>query len=326
MKSKVKFIAFSDIQVHDWKPFSINHSRLEHNCKILSVVRDLCLKYACPALFCGDFVDDPKQVENYTLQRIIEVMNSFKRHKITVYAIDGNHDQCQQNSLTNRSPNYIKTLSDIYSNIIHLNNSTFSTGSYYISGIPYLTGNVGFIETAKRLVKDLKHKGSMKHILLTHADLPGAKEPNGREISHQNIPEEYYKAFKPFDLVLNGHIHKPQQLYSNVYTLGATHQQRQSDAGCSMGLWLIRADLTMEFVPLDMPQFKYIEEGEEKPNDTDFFIELPKNIKEEVEQQGIKFLPTHSSIKLATKYMKASGINSKKKTDLLLKYLQHARA
>lgn len=321
MKSKVIYIAFSDIQIEDWKRFSEpDHARLEHNGIILSKVRDLCIKHNCPALFSGDFFDDPKSIKNYTLQRTIEWLNSFKKYKIKIYAIDGNHDQSDRNSLSHRSPNYLRTLSDIYPNIIHLDNMTLMDRDTYISGVPYMTDNKDLLEAIEaRVIK----KRTNNHILLIHTDLPGAKEPSGIEIEHQNMPRDIYKLLNNFDLVLNGHIHKPQKVFNSVYTLGATHHQRTSDSGCTMGLWLVRADLTMEFIPLGLPEFKYIKEGKEIPKDSNFYIPIAKEEIIKVDEAKT-FLPTHSPNKLVKRYMDAKGIKSKDKEDLLLKYLTDA--
>lgn len=321
MKKKVIFVAFSDIQIEDWKRFSIKpHDRLEHNGIVMSKVRDLCQKYNVPALFCGDFFDDPKSLKNYTLQRSFEWLDSFRRLKIKIYAIDGNHDQCERNSLTNRSPNYIRTLSTAFPNVIDLGNHTLMHEGIYLSGVPYMTDNKDLLEAIKARVIDTK--GS-KHILLIHTDLPGAKEANGMEVAHQNMPTDIYHQLNKFDLTLNGHIHNPQQTFSRVWTLGATHHQRTSDSGADMGIWLIKSDLSMEFIKLNLPQFKYYEEGEEKPNDDNFYVEIPKDIPLEQDESPV-FLASHSPNKLVSQYLKQVGIKSKSKKKLLLKYLTHA--
>lgn len=320
--SKVLAVAFSDIQIEDWKRFSENHSRLEDNGTILTKVKDLCLKYDCPALFGGDFFDNPKAINNYVLQRTFEWLNAFKRHKIKIYAIDGNHDQCDKNSVSHRSPNYINTLAEVYSNIIPVSNTTMVHKNVFISGIPYLSGNKDFIAEVKKAADRVKVNGS-KHILLTHTDYPGLKEPNGKEFAHENIPMDIYKYLEPFDLVLNGHIHKPQVMYKKIVTMGATHQQRASDSGCEMGIWLIKEDMSYEFIPLDLPEFKYIKQGKPIPEDKNFYIEVPNEIEVDNEEVN-KFLPTQKPKKLVNNYMKQLGIKSKKKTNLLLKYLNHA--
>lgn len=324
--SKVLYVAFSDIQIEDWKRFSDNHSRLEHNGAILNKVRDLCIKYDCPALFCGDFFDDPKAIKNYVLQRTLEWLNAFKRKNIYIYAIDGNHDQSERNSITHRSPNYIRTLSEVYSNIIPIGGTTIVNKGIYVSGIPFLTDNKDFVEAVNQAAARVKKGPTTKHILLTHADLPGLKEPNGREFAHQNIPTTIYKIFEPFDLVLNGHIHRPQILYRKIVTLGATHQQRASDAGCEMGLSLVKLEkgqLVTEFIPLGLPEFKYIKQGKEAPKDGNFYIEIPKKIKMP-EGTGETYSSAHKPTRLVKNYMKELGIKSKRKSDLLIKYLTNA--
>jgi DNA repair exonuclease SbcCD nuclease subunit len=293
---------------------------LDDNGRILHIIADLCAKNECPALFCGDLFDDPKSLTNHLLKRTFEWLNYFKRKRVSIYAIHGNHDQSERNSLENKSPNYISAFSEAYSNLIDVSFTTVCHKNVYVSGIPYLTDNKDFVESVKQAGARVK---TGKHILLTHADLPGAKEPNGRELSHQNLPTDIYKLFDKFSLVLNGHIHKPQQIYSKVITLGATHHQRASDSGCDMGYWLIYENLSTEFVPLEMPQFKYIKEGDEPTDKKHFYIEVPKEV--ESKTTGITLSSSTSPKKIVKSYMKATGIKSKKKKTLLLKYLTNAR-
>lgn len=323
-KGKVIFVAFSDIQIEDWKRFSDNHGRLEDNGRILMKVRDLCLKYNCDALFCGDLFDDPKSIKNYTLQRAVDWLNSFKKYRIKIFAVDGNHDQSEKNSAKHRSPNYIKTFSSIYSNIIDLGFNTMVHKGIYLHGIPYLTDNRDFIKSVQDIKSRVKLGQGSKHILMIHTDVPGANEPNGREVSHQNIPTDIYKLVEGFDLVLSGHIHKPQKLYGNIYMLGATHQQRVSDAGCEMGAWLVYDSMTLEFVPLGMPEFIYIKEGKKIPEDGNFYIEVPKEVELE-EGNTLTFKSTYSPDKLVKNYFEQKGIKSKSKRELLTKYLTDAR-
>lgn len=321
--AKVVFVAFSDIQIEDWKRFSENHSRLEDNGRILMKVRDLCMQYSCPALFCGDLLDDPKAIKNYTFQRTFDWLNAMKKAKVDIYAIPGNHDQSEKNSLNHESPNYVKTLSNVYSNIIDVSFTTVVSRGIYIHGIPYLSDNRDFVKAVKTLIAKTKFGKGSKHILLIHTDVPGAKEPNGREVSHENIPRDIYNLMEPFSLVLSGHIHKGQQIYENIYMLGATHQQRASDRGCEMGVWLVYDNMKLKFIPLGMPEFKYIKEGKDIPQDGNFYIEVPEETSTDVTK--VEFNSGHDPAKLGRNYLKQKGIKSKSKRELLIKYLNYGR-
>ena len=129
---------------------------------------------------------------------------------------------------------------------------------YY--GIPYLKYEDDFMVALDKAVKTIE-KSKENHpdaitILLVHQNLPGAKEPDGFEVE-SDLPKNLYKKFKKFTWVLSGHIHKPQQIFSNTYMLGATHQQDLGDMGCKMGYWYIYSNSAPEFIPSKLPEFKY---------------------------------------------------------------------
>lgn len=318
MKKKVAFIAFSDIQIEDWKQHSHNHSRLYDNGKILETIRNQCKRYKVPALFCGDLFDNPHFLSNLVLNTAFSWLSLYHKEEVNILGIPGNHDQCDQNSNTHCSPNYFSLLSKTYPWIKDVSFAPERMGNYIITGIPFLTNNKGFEDLVRREYRKVQSAPQRK-ILLIHTDLPGAVDTNGREIESHGMKWNLKKIFKGWDLVLSGHIHKPQKIRSNILMVGATHQQRVSDSGTDMGYWLIYEDLTFKFIKLDMPQFKYLAYGVEKPNDHHFYIEEQKNPVKELEDK-YNFNTTIPE-KLSKSYCKAKGIKSKKKRTLLTKYL-----
>jgi DNA repair exonuclease SbcCD nuclease subunit len=317
MKEEVAFIAFSDIQVEDWKRHSKDHRRLHLNGVVVSRIVALCKKYDCPALFCGDLFDNPKALDNYTLNHVFKWFNHFRNNGIHLIAISGNHDQSESNFLGKESPNYIKMMADVYSNVTNLDFKTITHQGFDISGIPFITGNVDYAkameETRSRLVK------GKKHILLIHTDLWGAKDTLGRVVdSVQNIPAQLDKFFEGFDLVLCGHIHKPQLIRRNILMLGATHQQRVSDAGTDMKIWKLTKSLKAIPVLTRQPVFTY------KGNpDYDFILPPPIKEAEEADPVKVSFKSTNPLV-LAKNFLKANKIKSKPKLNILLKYLKDA--
>lgn len=317
---KPAFIAFSDIHIEDWKRYSIDHSRLNHNHKIIRRIVNLSIKYGkIPVLFCGDLFDNPKYLTNLVMNKAFLWLREFYAHGIEVFCIAGNHDQSEKNVLGHESPNYISLVSLVYPSFQNINYKQIHYGGKYtLHGIPYQTNNQGFDEAIGYAVdfmdsKSIGAKG--KHILMIHRDIPGARDSNGRVVGVDSEFLKLNKYFKKFDLVLCGHIHKPQKLRSNVLMLGATHQQRISDAGTKMGCWKIYPDMTWKFVPLNMPEFTFDEENKEG----NFFIEKPIEIKDLPE--SVKVFNTNDPVKLAKAYMKAKGLKSRSKRKLLIEYL-----
>ncbi len=320
MKKKVIFIAFSDIQIEDWKQYSKDHSRLYDNEKILKKIYEKAEKYKCPVLFGGDLFDNPYGLSNRVLN---EMAKWFKKFKRPIYAISGNHDQQEKNTLTNKSPTYMDFMSIAFDNFVNLDNGyhLFAKNETIVAGIPYYASSKDLIEAIKTMNKKLKRRPERK-ILLLHTHLPGAKEPSGLQLE-SDLPSTIYRHLKGYDLVLSGHIHKPQKIFKNTLNMGATHNQRTSDEGCKMGFWLIYDDLTYKFIDAKAPMFKYIEEDEEPEDDYNFYIKVSKEEEyEETEEVSVNFKPNSKPETLAKEYLKAKNIKSKAKLKTLKKYLK----
>jgi DNA repair exonuclease SbcCD nuclease subunit len=313
-------IAFSDIQFHDWKSYCNKpHQRLDAHEEILKDISTRACKERLPVLFCGDWIDHPQSISNYLFSTLL---NWYKKYFDTVnfYAISGNHDMSEKNTFKRRSPTYLQGF-QVFKNFYCMDFYSVDTPRFRVHGIPYLNGNDGFKKALKQRRKKLAT--DKPNILLIHTDLPNAQEPDGRVVdSSEGIPKQMSKFFHGFDLVLSGHIHKPQQLGKNIWMLGATNQQRTSDKGTDMGFWYVLEDMSMEFVPVNyMPKFIEVEEGN-KPDDDDYnlFIEIPKKT-EQKEGKKLKFTNKTSKDKLVKKYMKVKEIKDKKKEKALIKAL-----
>jgi hypothetical protein len=83
--------------------------------------------------------------------------------------------------------------------------------------------------------------------------------------------------------------------------------------------------MTLEFVPLGMPEFKYIKEGKQIPDDGNFYIEVPKEVELD-EAKNLTFKSNQTPDQLVKNYFEQKGIKSKSKRELLTKYLTDARS
>lgn len=187
---------------------------------------------------------------------------------------------------------------------------------YMVYGVPYIDHNIGL----SKYLKTLRLKDGFKNILLLHTDYPGAKDTDGRVVdSAENIN---LNMLNRFDLVLCGHIHKPQRLSKKVYMLGAPIQQRRTDKDCKMGYWLVMDDLSMKFVELKgFPKFIDVESEDEVNDDGNYYTVIPKKSSEKVNTNH-KITKTLSKKKLAKRYLKEKGIKDRGKEDLLIKILK----
>ena len=326
MSKKVVAIAFSDIQIEDWPSYGMEKSRLEWHEKIFRTISSACERYRVPALFAGDLFDNPKALKNVVLHYFtLWYKEYFEDKGIPFYGISGNHDQCYPNRLKSISPNYLMTFADLYETFhcLDFKYIDHDQTKIRIHGIPYLTGEDGFKELFSAALSD-KHP-TYKNILLIHRDLWGAKEPNGylRDEIKDELPENLMEWFGRFELVLSGHIHKPQVLTSNTYMLGATHQQRKSDKGNKMGYWVVYregAELKVHFKRIDMPTFKYSDEP--LPYD----MAIPHPPKEVVDKAQEHNYEEFNPLKLALAYSKDQGLElGDPRTKLLRKYLSQSK-
>lgn len=327
MKKKVIAISCSDSHSANWKQFNDEGQRLKVYKKAWEEVIKLSLDYGVPILFSGDLNDHPKYMDNVVMDVQSKIMVTLRVAKRKIIGINGNHDFCTKSSYKNMALGYLHHLDRMGAPVQCIDYKFIDVGigtlnkpeSIRVHGIPYINGNIDFKEALENAKSHIK-KG-VNNILLIHTDLPGAVEPDGKEIgSCENISK--YNVFKDFDLVLSGHIHKHQKLHKNVYMVGSMMQQRRSDAGTQMGYCLIYDDMSVEHVPLKLPEFKYYDFGTEKPKTDDFWIEKPAPIlKINPDDLEATFDSRSDRKDLAKNYLKAKGIKSKKKLNLLTKYL-----
>lgn len=327
MQKEVIAIAFSDLHLNEWKQHSVKHSRLRNGIDVVRVLSKKAKKLNVPLLFSGDLIHNPLSVSNRVFSAFEKAYNEYLvGNKVNLFAIDGNHDQNEKNTYSNRTSGYIKSFS-INKPYIQCLNFDFKIHNKVVyAGIPYLTHNEGFAKAEADLIKAIKKHNTRDYpkVLLIHTDLPGAKTPDGLELEEYfEIGKRIDKEFKFWNLVLSGHIHLPQVLAKKVVMLGSPQHQTASDAGIDMGYWEIYSDMTYKLIPLNQyPKFMYYDEGDTPPDLINFWIERPKRL---VEEEIIDaFNPTMSKKKLAKRYCKATGQAKKSKINYLTKILNAA--
>lgn len=322
MSKKLIAIAFADIHIFKWRLFNdAKLTRLQYGLNCLGHILKEGNRLNVPILFGGDLVHDPKEIENKTLSGLVSVLNAYTPLK-GLYAISGNHDLSEKNGKDSLSPSFIQTLSNcIYNfNCIDFNvmepNKRFS-----VHGIPYMNNDSELRDAIKYAKEEAKDVTDCPFkILMLHTDAPGAKDPNGFEVGDcEAIDNDMDKYFEPFDLVLFGHIHKPQKLSNKCYMLGSPLHQVSNDKG-KMGYWRIYSNSKPELVPLDFPRFIKLGEGETAPDDKNYYIPYEEvGSIEEVERGDFNI--SLSRTKLAKRYVKKKGIDDPAKRKALIKAL-----
>ena len=305
--SKVIAVAFSDLHLNLWAKFNKDYKRTQDSFRVLFKIISECEKYDVPALFCGDFFHKPENLDQELALMVKDFLDKvYKKHpKFKMFCIEGNHDIKLINNLIvdTKSKVTARGWLSFFENdhpITILSPNTppaFLDMDYMVYGVPYIDHNIGL----SKYLKTLRLKEGFKNILLLHTDYPGAKDTDGRVVdSAENIN---LNMLNRFDLVLCGHIHKPQRLSKKVY-------------------WLVMDDLSMKFVELKgFPKFIDVESEDEVNDDGNYYTVIPKKSSEKVNTNH-KITKTLSKKKLAKRYLKEKGIKDRGKEDLLIKILK----
>ena len=314
MKKKIIAIAFSDLHLNMYAKFNSDNRRTLNGFDVLFRIADLCSKYSCPAIFCGDLFHKPENLDADLFDLVQEKFHKLNliNHKTAfrVYAISGNHDLNKVNVLGDPKPSWVSRFSNEYDWLINADYGTFSIGKYKVHGVPYIDHNNGLNKYLKEIDSD---------VLLLHTDYPGAKDTDGRPVD--SVENLNINLLKPFKLVLCGHIHKPQRLGKKVYMVGAPQQQRRTDRNCKMGYMEIYDDLSVKFRYWDdYPKFIDVYDESEIKDDGNYYTVIPKPTSKNIES-GHKITKQLTKKQLARRYMKQKGDKNKTRLKLLTKVL-----
>lgn len=319
MKSKkVIGIVFSDLHLGEYTKFNQDNQRTLNHFRVLFLIKDICLKYKCPAFFCGDLMHKPEYITSSLDQLIIENFSKLSRiEDFNIYGISGNHDMCDYNSVNKQSPSHWGNLCDRYPFLHNLDFTYHDFGEFRVYGIPYLDHNVGLDDLVKKVVVDRVGKNT---ILLLHTDYPGARDTDNIEVG--TVENLNINLLAKLKLTLIGHIHKPQRLGKKVYMVGAPLQQRRTDRYCELGYWKIFNDFSTKFVPFtEFPKFIDVEKEEDIKDDGNYYTVVSTSKKEDTVTQ-VRITRQMSKRKVVSKYLRNKGIKDKAKKDLLVKLLK----
>lgn len=323
-KDSIVAIAFSDLHIHNFKAFNHNGRRLSNCISVLEDIGKTAEEHNVPVLFPGDLIHNPKVIENNTLFQLISGYKNFL-YKVPFFAINGNHDMSQKNTINHKSRSYLDTMDVIFPNFQNISMDYVKYDDMVVFGIPYLNGNIGFKRKIKEFVKIAKEYPNEKKILLFHGDWPGAVNSHEYEIKDtEGLPKNLDNYLKAFDLVLCGHIHLPQKLGKNVWMLGSPQHQNWGDRNAEMGYWLIYRYRDPEFVYLDKyPKFREYQKGE-LIDDHDFWVEtISEGVNKLDEANSRGFDIRLNKVKIAKNYLKANKITDKDKKEVLIDLLRN---
>lgn len=318
---KVIGIAFSDLHLGEYAKFNQDNKRTLNHFRVLFLIKDLCLKYKCPAFFCGDLMHKPEYITSSLDELIIENFNELDAiEDFNIYGISGNHDMSDCNSIAigKQSPSHWKNLCNRYNFLHNLDFTYHDFGDFRVYGIPYIDHNIGLDDLVKQIITERVGKNT---ILLLHTDYPGARDTDNIEVcTVENLNINLLAKLK---LTLIGHIHKPQRLGKKVYMIGAPLQQRRTDRGCELGYWKIYDDFSTKFIPFnEFPKFIDVDTEDDVKDDGNYYTVVGgKSIKDDT-VTTVRITRQMSKSKVVSKYLKNKGIKDKAKKDILVKLLK----
>jgi DNA repair exonuclease SbcCD nuclease subunit len=300
---KIIALSISDIHIHKWKSHNEGMKRTKDTMKILQYVSNKAEELSVPVLCPGDLFHG--EVGPILLSFVEDHWPSYFRENF--FAISGNHDQEEKSFVDSQQPSMV-TYFHKKGLLQCLDFEYRVLPDFFTYGIPYLTYNKGLLQAIENLA--VSTSDNYYKILMIHTDLYGAKESDGREVGTvEGLPRDMGKLFEPFDLVLCGHIHKPQEIIpGKVIMVGAPQQQRKSDADGEFGYWEIYSDFSYKFVPLDWPsKFMFYNEGDIPGDDYNYWIMNRAEGVGVVDEDTLEFSSKSSTTHLAKAFLTATG-------------------
>lgn len=321
MKNLVAYV-ISDLHINDWAKFNESDTRTHNQMRILVSLLSKSYNERVPILFCGDLFHKPDIIRPELLNLIFHdslVIHSRYMGYPIMYAISGNHEINHISKIGEHPVSWTRLFTKMFPWLVCLDYcQILIKDNIMIHGVPYVDHNIGL----SKYLKEMKLDPKQKHILMLHTDYPGARDTDGREVG--SVENLNLNVLDRFDLVLCGHIHKPQKLSKKVYMIGAPIQQRRTDRDCDMGYWKLYDDLSMTFVKLKgYPRFIDVESQDEIKDDGNYYTVIPKIASTPVETKH-KITKQLTNKTLAKRYMKVKGIKDKNKEQLLIKVLKEA--
>lgn len=317
MVKQILALTYSDLHLENWRKFNEGGRRLKNGLDVIKTMKVQSKKLGVPIIFTGDLYHKEKGITNELMADTLPILHKYFSSGEMTYAITGNHDQSRQNTRDNESPSYIKSLSQICKTLECLDFKSTEISGIGLHGVPYLTHDIGLVDAINDISFTYK-----KNILLLHTTMPGARDTDNREIQSHINTKGFYQAIERFDLILTGHIHKPDTYMVNgvqVIQVGAPQHQRLTDRNCDMGYWEIYDDLSFKFIHLKKyPRFVEIDDMALKVDNHDFYILREKKKKvSDNKRKNIKFSNKLDRSKLANNYCKEKSIKDKNKRTAL---------
>jgi len=219
----LKLVIFSDIQFNEWKEFSrilpdgLN-SRFNDQLQVLDEVFQFSIKNKADILIhTGDLFETlTERISKKVFLEVYDKFAEFSKNGIVTILLVGNHDWLDKTE----SDHLLAPFSEISNVVIVDKERVELAGDIALCFIPNTKQD--FNRKVYQITKQLS--GARLKYLFSHQGVSGVKT-GPRDVP---LKEDYSIAdFKPayFDLIFNGHYHKPQRMGSNLVIVGSPLQK-----------------------------------------------------------------------------------------------------
>lgn len=234
-------VAFFDLHTNKYNQFSEHHDRLNDCLKVIDDVFKLAAKSgASTILFGGDLGDLPRYIYIEVIDDLmLRFAKWFKKYPtITLYSISGNHDQNKKNYWDKPAKTLLSVFATAFPDrfILIDNKLAEIAENIFVAGIPYYEHKSCFNKALDEMYNCclFPNQPEVKVTLLIHQTPEGIYN---KHIRCETNPSDV--RYEVFDLVMCGHIHKPQRITDKFQVGGNPLHRDLGDCGDDKGIWLL---------------------------------------------------------------------------------------
>lgn len=302
----MRFIALADLQIHNYRKFNDNNSRLRNCLLVIAKVFKFAAKNDVKVImFAGDLFDTKDKLDTVVVNGAMEIFKLMEKNypEINFYAISGNHDQVSKQLIDNDAETSLKYLDLAVSNFHLVDNETVVNGGFMEEGIdfhciPCYEYPEHFYERLQQVVDNMDE--SKRNFLMCHV----TAVPEGLHFAGNIDPE--HELFKNFEFTLAGDIHTSHWHTDSFLMLGAPIHRHLGDYGVDMGFWIFDTEDPKEnhkFISLNdhFPVYRKVKEGKEVPEEFENdFVVIEPNVSDgdldNADQKDFSNTESHASL------------------------------
>lgn len=210
----MKILFFTDLHLDNWSAFSTTvaggyNSRFMQQLNVLENILAYAEKEKCTIVFGGDLYNRRLLIPSDVLHKTYELLAAY--NKQTIYFVIGNHDIYDWNSENNS----LAVLGEMdHVNIIDQATSVETEHMVHLSLVPH----GALLPTSSASLR--KKVPNYYEVLVTHYGVNEARlGPKDFKMKDDLTVKQLNEL--NYDLILLGHIHKPQTLGDNIIVMGS---------------------------------------------------------------------------------------------------------